>query len=359
MSAFSFITSFPALTKTFTAPSSCATAPWTYVDVGGSKPDSRSNPTSLPTLYRPVDLAVQLSTDAVTNSFDVDACLPTSYYEGVGHYSPGVCPHGQTTATEVNTAGTSIAICCPTGFDVTSENQACVSTYTTTTTVNYWGLPSGDEGTQIIRPGATIGPGVLYQGAIVLLQPSSTMKSSLTSTTAATGGSSATIASQTATQASPSATAVSIYQSSGPSNAVIIAISAVLGVAILVLLFLAQKFFKSRGAQRKSKGKTAYPIFSTVSSIFVLPFVVAVLTGITSCILADRRSWQEDIIRRWNSPDSVLRVVQVLSFIMRLCATIFGWSFVTDIGWLIMRHGEQPSQIMRTLDMTAIGGSYL
>lgn len=244
------------------------------------------------------------------------------------------------------------------GFDVEDGNQACVSTYTIPTTVNYWGIPNTDDtyGTQIISTKATIGPGVLWQRPIILLQASETSKST---TARSTTGSSASIASQTATQSSASATAVAVYHSSGPSNAVIIALSAILGLIILILLFLVQKFLRHKSAQKKKGTKAAYPVHSTVGGLFLLPFVVAILTGVTTCILAARRSWQEDIIRRWDSPDSVLRVVQVLSFIIRLCATVFGWSCVTDVGWLIMKYGEQSSSMIRILDMTVTGGTYL
>jgi hypothetical protein len=233
------------------------------------------------------------------------------------------------------------------GFTLTEENQACVSTYTTATTVNYWGIPNidNDQGTQIVRPGATVGPGILWQRADALLQPS------------ATSTSSAIITSQTET--GESGIPISFYHSSGPSNATIIAISAILGLAILILLVLAQKFLKKCGARKTDSLIRSYPIFSTIGGIFMLPITVAIFAGVTTCILAARRDWQEDIIRRWDAPNAVLRVIQVLSLIIRLSATMFGWCFVTDIGWLIMSHGEKPSLILRTLDMTAVGGSYL
>jgi hypothetical protein len=242
------------------------------------------------------------------------------------------------------------------GFTVTEQNQACVSTYTSATTVNYWGLPNtkDTQGTQIIRLGATVGPGVLWQRAIVLLQPSATSTSSAT-----IASQTSTAASQIATQSSASATPIPFYHSSGPSNAAIIAISAVLGLAVLILLFLAQKFLRKSGA-RKTKGRNStYPIYSTIGGIFMLPILVVILAGVTMAILAARRDWQEDIIRRWDAPNAVLRVVQVLSLIIRFCATAFGWSFVADMGWLIMSHGEKPSHMIRTLDMAAVGGSYV
>jgi hypothetical protein len=232
---------------------------------------------------------------------------------------------------------------------VTDEYQGCVSTYTTATTVNYWGLPNinDTDGTQIVRPGATVGPGILSQRAVVLIQPSATSASSATPT------SGVTTTSQTAT------TFFSFYHSSGPSNAAIIAIFAVLGLAIFVLLFLAQKFLRKRGAQKTNNLKHSYPLYSTIGGIFMLPILVVMLAGATTCVLAARRDWQKDIIRRWDAPNAVLRVVQVLSLIIRFCATMFGWCFVIDVGWLVMNRGGKPSCMMRILDMTAVGGSYL
>jgi hypothetical protein len=113
-------TSFPPLTATFTPPASCATARWTYVDfstnaiASGTQLSTVSQSTT--TLYRPWEGGAQLPTDSVslTRDFDFNACLPSDYFGAVGHYSPGVCPQGQTTATAIDTQGTSVAICCPT-----------------------------------------------------------------------------------------------------------------------------------------------------------------------------------------------------------------------------------------------------
>jgi hypothetical protein len=205
--------------------------------------------------------------------------------------------------------------------------------------VNYWGFPNpNDTQSQIVRPGATVGPGIVSQRAYVVLQPTA-----IPSTSATIG----------------SATAIPFNSNSGPSNATIVAISAVAGLSVLLLLYLAQKFLRRGGARRNNNPKHVYSIYATIGGIFMQPVIVAILAGATICALATQQSWQEDIIRRWDSPNSVLRVVQVLSLIVRFCATLFGWSFVVDVGWLIMSHGGQPSQMMRTLDMVAVGGSYL
>ena len=95
-----------------------------------------------------------------------------------------------------------------------------------------------------------------------------------------------------------------------------------------------------------------------ISNVFLIPSVVAILTLIATCLLAAERGWQEDLIKRWNSPNSVLRVIQVLSFILRLCSTFLGWACVADIGWLMMTAGMDPGQIVRALDMAVTGGSY-
>jgi hypothetical protein len=113
MSASDNISSSPPWPATFTPPPSCDSAPWTYVDFGGDGPSTDANLTSTITLYRPNEFAgLQLSTNGVTKSFDIEACLGP--LEDGSSYHTGVCPFGQTTATAVDTAGTAIAVCCPT-----------------------------------------------------------------------------------------------------------------------------------------------------------------------------------------------------------------------------------------------------
>jgi hypothetical protein len=115
--AYNYIGTFPPLTTTFTAPASCASAPWTYIEhlystkSGYPKSSSSQSITTLSLLNEYA--GIQLPTSSMTASFDIDACLPSGYAVGYGHYSPGVCPDGQTTATKFVTSKTSVALCCP------------------------------------------------------------------------------------------------------------------------------------------------------------------------------------------------------------------------------------------------------
>jgi hypothetical protein len=58
---------------------------------------------------------------------------------------------------------------------------------------------------------------------------------------------------------------------------------------------------------------------------------------------------QDDIIRRWESANAVLRLVQVLSFIIRLCATVLSCCIVADLGWLLMAAGTGTWEMVSLL----------
>ena len=351
--AYSFIaTSFPSLPSTFTPPSSCNDAPWTFVDViqySGGKPVPEATPTPT-TLFRPYHGAAQLPTESLTATFDERACVPPGYYQGEGHYAGGVCPYGQTTATAFSTYGTSVALCCPTSFTVTDSNQGCVSTYTEPTTVNSFGILQHRAKTQTqVKQGATVSPGVLYQPAIVLIQDAS---STAASTAAASlGNSDPAVAPLGATASLSTSRPVP-----SPSNSAVLGVVAAVVLAAIAALLLG--FWLLRRRHPPETAASQQHVAARISNIFMIPSVVAVLTTIGTCLLAAERGWQEDLIRRFDSPNSVLRVIQVLSFVLRLCSTFLGWACVADIGWLLMTAGMESGQIVRVLDMAVTGGSY-
>jgi hypothetical protein len=147
----------------------------------------------------------------------------------------------------------------------------------------------------------------------------------------------------------------SSYQVTGLTNGAIIGIIAASGLVIVSLLlvgyFLLQRRSRGKGERRQLTSRI-------LSATLTPPIIVAIISGTAICILAAKPGWQDNIISRWDSPNAVLRVVQAMSFVIRLCSTIFGWACIVNIGWLMMFHGLRPAQMVRTFDMAAIGGSY-
>jgi hypothetical protein len=239
------------------------------------------------------------------------------------------------------------------GFTVTDENQGCVSTYTRPTTVNYFAVNEVDPNASVeVRQGATVGPGVMWVRALVMLQATATW------TAGAAGKASGASSNQATAQFNAPITTSSPEQGSGPSNRAIIGITAGAAIAAIAALLLGGFLLRRRGPSKARDDQSAFSRKTGFSIVLLLPLIVAVLVGIATCLLAAHQSWQEDMIRRWDSPNSVLRVIQVLSFIIRLCATVLAWCCVADIGWLMMSRGLCPAQMVRVFDMAAAGGSY-
>jgi len=212
----------------------------------------------------------------------------------------------------------------------------CVSTYASATTVN--SIAVNTNGSLVsVQTGYTLdlalgGMLVLVVPPIMLLQPNSAMEQFNIS----------------------SSIPYSSYQVTGLTNEAIIGIIAASGLVIPGLLLVGYFLL-----QRRSRGKERRQLTSRIlSATLTPPIIVAILSGTAICILAAKPSWQDNIISRWHSPNAVLRVVQAMSFVIRLCSTFFGWACVVNIGWLMMFHGLRPAQMVRTFDMAAMGGSY-
>ncbi|KAH8660526.1 hypothetical protein BX600DRAFT_499674 [Xylariales sp. PMI_506] len=311
----------PALTTTFTAPASCSSAPWTYADIFSVESGSTVHFDNVTTLEQLWNHGIFLPTQGITRSLDQFDCFPSGY-GGLATFSPGICPYGSTTVTAIQTSGSSIAICCPS---------------------IEWRSSSG---TVLTAQGqASVGPGVLSAQAIYLVLP--TESSSITQPASLISATASSVQSQL------SMTADSLSMKiDGLSNGAVIGIAC--GAGVLSIGLLALGFFLLRG---RSGHFSSSALLSTTSA-FYLALATAAMFGIASCMLAARPAWQEELIRRWDSPNPVLRLVQALSFILRLCATAVAWFLVVDLGWLLMCRGMTPGQIARLLDLAVSGGSY-
>ena len=148
---------------------------------------------------------------------------------------------------------------------------------------------------------------------------------------------------------------------SNPTDQLGLSNDSILGAAcaaVLVLVFLSTVGFWAFKRRSVTSLQQLKMVFKT-SQLFVLPFVVSLTISVATCLLAANRHWQEGLIQRWDSPDIVLRFVQGLSYIQRICATLFGWSWAADTAWLmIASFGADASRTVRLLNIAITGGNF-
>ena len=142
----------------------------------------------------------------------------------------------------------------------------------------------------------------------------------------------------------------------GVSNAAVIGTTAA-AVSLTVLLLLAGVFLLRRRSVTE-RGKRQPNIALKTCNTFIISMVVAVITALATCLLASKRSWQDSLVQRWDSSSSVLRVIQVLAFVLRLPTTYLGWTLMADLGWLLLKAGGSPRQMIGALNIALTGGGY-
>jgi len=232
-----------------------------------------------------------------------------------------------------------------------SQYQACESHYPSSTVVNYFSALDKNFRSYAVRENYTVGPGTLAMRAIVIKQLSSS--SQLTTSTGLSNNTQLNFGVQ-----SPMITTFAMYSGKGISNEALIGVVAATIIGTLASLALGWILLRRRAASSTNDSNRPAESWGAIGIVPSIPSAVAVILGVASCLLAARRDWQEEIIRRWSSPNTILRVVQVLSFFLRLCSSVLAWCCVADVGWLLMVKGMGSLQMMVVLDMAYQGGTY-
>ena len=125
------------------------------------------------------------------------------------------------------------------------------------------------------------------------------------------------------------------------------------GLGIFIFLWT---MFRRRQSRRKKRPDSEHQWF--LGAGVYSASVIGIFTGIFAVMYASRKKWQEETIQVFGSPNAVRLCVQVMAFIMRTCATVLAWVVVAGIGWLSLARGMGRAELLKTLDMTATGGTY-